>query len=88
VVADATFQLADARETLDFGLPNCCKIWLEAPLDMRLARVSARRGDASDADAAVVARQHVSDRPGADWRRMDGGLPIGQLVDRLLEDLQ
>ncbi|RYZ15206.1 MAG: aminoglycoside phosphotransferase [Alphaproteobacteria bacterium] len=88
VVADATFQLADARETLDFGLPNCCKIWLEAPLDMRLARVSARRGDASDADAAVVARQHVPDRPGADWRRMDGGLPIAQLVDRLLEDLQ
>lgn len=47
-------------------------IWLEAPEALLTARVSARSGDASDADAAVVARQldyRIGDL--GRWRRID-----------------
>ncbi len=39
--------------------------WLEAPVETRIARVAARRADASDADANVV--------------RAQGDIPIGDL---------
>jgi len=46
-------------------------VWLDAPLPVREARVGARAGDASDADAAVARNQ--SEPANLDWRRIDAG---------------
>lgn len=53
-------------------------LWLEAPEGDMVARVTARRGDASDADAAVVARQLGYETGEIDWPRVDTG---GGLAD-------
>jgi aminoglycoside phosphotransferase family enzyme/predicted kinase len=46
-------------------------LFLTANLATRRQRVGARRGDASDADAAVVERQEEYDLGGLDWLRVD-----------------
>lgn len=46
-------------------------IWLEAPPETLVARVEARKGDASDADAAVVRRQQAYDLGPIGWARRD-----------------
>lgn len=86
VIADATFQLSDARETLEMMLPRARKIWLEARLDIRLQRVAGRHGDASDADVAVAALQSSPSDLGKAWRRLDARKPISELADSLLEE--
>lgn len=46
-------------------------IWLDAPPDVMAARLSARRGDASDASAEVL-QQQLQREPGPiDWTRVD-----------------
>jgi len=45
-------------------------LWLEAPAEVLLARVAGRRGDASDADAAVV-RAQLARAEGGGWLRLD-----------------
>jgi aminoglycoside phosphotransferase family enzyme/predicted kinase len=48
-------------------------LWLDAPAETMQARVDARRGDASDATAEVLAKQ-LSDDPGPlEWTRIDAG---------------
>ncbi|HEY9537712.1 MAG TPA: hypothetical protein VIS03_08970, partial [Kiloniellaceae bacterium] len=52
------------------------------------ARVTARRGDASDATAAVVGRQLGYDLGRLDWPRLDAGQSIANLqaeAGRLLD---
>ncbi|MFN7977830.1 MAG: AAA family ATPase [Vicinamibacterales bacterium] len=73
VVCDATFTDATERAALarvadDAGVPFV-GLWLDAPDDVLLARVTARQHDASDADAAVVRAQPVA-RPD-DWTVVD-----------------
>ena len=46
-------------------------IWLEAPVDQLVARVTARKGDASDADATVVRKQLGFDVGPVDWHVVD-----------------
>lgn len=46
-------------------------LWLEAPPDTMRARVTARRGDASDATAVVVDRQLGYDSGVITWTRLD-----------------
>ena len=56
-----------------------------------LARVTARRGDASDADAGVVLRQLESTVPPSDWHKVDAGGDVEQTaagVRTLIEALQ
>ena len=50
-------------------------LWLEAPAETLKRRVSARRADASDADATVVERQLGYDLGELDWTRLsaEGG---------------
>lgn len=45
--------------------------WLSAPEAVLVARVEARRGDASDATAEVVRRQLAGGEPETDWHRLD-----------------
>ncbi|MGD9738628.1 MAG: AAA family ATPase [Bauldia sp.] len=46
-------------------------LWLEAPEAELVARVTARTGDASDADAAIVLRQLEYDVGSVGWHRVD-----------------
>jgi aminoglycoside phosphotransferase family enzyme/predicted kinase len=46
-------------------------LWLEVPPAVRRERVTARRNDASDADATVVAAQSAYDVGEVTWRRLD-----------------
>jgi len=43
-------------------------LWLEAPLATRLTRIGRRSGDASDADAAIAARQSAETLAEPGWR--------------------
>lgn len=48
-------------------------LWLDAPEHVLKQRVTARVGDASDADASVVALQLGEDTGPIDWYRIDAG---------------
>jgi predicted kinase len=83
VIADAVFDRADTRARIravadDAGLPFD-GLWLAAPEAVLVERVTARRGDPSDADADVVraqlARAAGSAGP-ADWHHLTAdGMP-------------
>ncbi len=64
-------------------------VWLEAPPGVLEARVAARRGDASDADVAVLRRQRESvDTTAVAWRRLDADRPVAEIaaeIHRLLD---
>lgn len=75
VVLDAAFlapeERAAARALADeLGAPFT-GLWLDAPQEVLTARVAARRGDASDADADVVAMQFERDVGVMDWDVVD-----------------
>lgn len=58
-------------------------IWLEAPRHMLVTRVAARKGDASDADPAVVERQLGCDLGSlAGWHRIDAGSGPAEVLAR------
>ena len=50
---------------------NFTGLWLEAPRAVLERRLTARRGDASDADVAVLRTQLAYDFGPIDWRRLD-----------------
>ncbi|CAO3378712.1 bifunctional aminoglycoside phosphotransferase/ATP-binding protein [Azospirillum argentinense] len=62
-------------------------IWLDAPLDIRVARIAARRGDASDATAEVAERQSVYDLGPLEWLRTNAGRDAGETLAAVLERL-
>jgi aminoglycoside phosphotransferase family enzyme/predicted kinase len=57
-------------------------IWLELPLEARIRRVGARRGDASDADAEVARAQQDYDPGEIRWHRIDASGDPGEVVAR------
>ena len=75
VVVDAVFiepaqRQAIARVAGRHGLPFH-GLWLAAPQPTLVARVETRRGDASDADGAVVERQLSAETGRIDWLTVD-----------------
>jgi aminoglycoside phosphotransferase family enzyme/predicted kinase len=72
-LVDAVF--ADARERAEIeqaaGGAMFQGLFLTAPLDVRVARVGARTGDASDADATVAMAQEQYDLGAMTWREVD-----------------
>lgn len=77
VILDAVFREPHQRERPKaiaerLGIPFW-GIWLHASKEQMLARVAARRGDASDADAGVVLRQLENTVPPVEWHRVDAG---------------
>lgn len=77
VVVDAVHERADEREQIEAVAhaagADFCGLWLEAEAAELLRRVATRRGDASDADTGIVARQLARRPAAADWRRVDAG---------------
>lgn len=69
VIADATFQDAEARARI-MAVGPFAALWLRASPDIRIARVLHRKGDASDADAKIAAAQEEPElEPG--WTVID-----------------
>jgi uncharacterized protein len=74
-IVDAVFATPGEREGVEksaaaLGVPFH-GLFLVADLDTRLARVGSRRGDASDADAAIARAQESYDLGTLGWTRID-----------------
>jgi aminoglycoside phosphotransferase family enzyme/predicted kinase len=69
VIADATFlaPLQRAAIAQAAGHARFHGVWLVAPHDVLEARVAARRGDASDADVALLRRMAAAGAVPKDW---------------------
>jgi predicted kinase len=74
-IADATFlDPADRRDVaIAAGNTHFLGVWLQAPLAELEARLGRRRGDASDADVAVLRQAVAADRGAGDWLAVDAG---------------
>lgn len=84
VILDATFRDASRRAEV-LGLhPSARGYWLDAPADVLRARVSARTGDASDADLAVLEGQLATAGTVTDWSRVDAAAPLSQQSAQVL----
>jgi hypothetical protein len=73
VIADAAFLRPEERAAIEAARGDAPfhGVWLEAPLEVLRARVAARRGDASDADAAVLEAAAARDPGPIGWQRLD-----------------
>jgi uncharacterized protein len=81
---DGTFLEPAERElakalAMRLGVPFF-GLWLDAAPDVLVARVEARSGDASDADAAVVRHQLGQDCGPVNWSCLDAGGTIVETV--------
>ncbi len=88
VLLDATWLAPDRRVSSEALARRAgtafTGLWLEAPEAVLKARVTRRRGDASDADAGVVSRQMQVVTGATDWRRINAA---GQLETTLASAL-
>ncbi len=75
VVVDAVYSDAEERRALADVAQRCgvplTGLWLRAGEETLVARVTARQGDASDADAGVVRRQLAREPEARDWVQID-----------------
>ncbi len=74
-IVDAVFARSRDRTAVEqaarqAGVPFA-GLWLDAGADVLVRRVEARRGDASDADAAVVRQQLAAGTGDMDWQRVN-----------------
>jgi len=86
VIADAVFAREAERAEIE-AVGKAAGIeftgfWLDAPVAALEDRVTARRGDASDADASVVRRQLAYDLGAMHWHRIDAGDGADQTLKR------
>jgi aminoglycoside phosphotransferase family enzyme/predicted kinase len=63
-------------------------LWLEAPLETQIARVSARQGDASDADAAVVHAQSGHQLGAMTWTTIDASKTPAHTLSAAMSTLE
>ena len=89
VVADATFREAEARAAIAHakGAAPFIGLWLSAPQSVRLARVRAREGDASDATVEIAAAQTEPDQLDDNWRRLNAADDLGKVLARARDSL-
>ena len=71
VVADAVFLRPAERAAIAAAGAPFTGFWLQAPLAVLETRIAARRGDASDADAAVLAAAAARDPGPIAWTVLD-----------------
>jgi hypothetical protein len=94
VVIDAVCAKAEEREAFEdlaMGLEcHFAGVWLDAPLNTRVERISARQSDPSDATGEVAHLQESYDLTDVDWPRVNANQSpdrvlsaVRPLVDRL-----
>lgn len=92
VIVDAVAAKAEERRALAaLAARHSCSfvgLWLEAPVRKLVARVEARRGDASDADRDVVHAQASYDLGEMDWHRIEAGGTPDETLGAALDALQ
>ena len=83
VIADGTFGETMSRTTIEDAAKGhgFLGLWLTAPAEVRVSRVTAREGDASDATAKVVLAQVEPQRIGPAWRTLGADRAIDDLAD-------
>ena len=85
VVVDAVSARPDERRRIEAIAAEAGVrfdgIWMEAPLAERMARVTNRRNDASDATAEVAKRQESYDLGTIGWTRLDSGRVASDVLD-------
>ena len=92
VALDATFARA-AERTSAVRIAYATSVafdgvFLEVPLDTRLARVQARQGDASDADARVARAQRADPLSERGWKPLDAEGSLDETVALALRRLR
>jgi uncharacterized protein len=70
VFADQAQRRIIERVAMDLGV-TFVGCWLSAPEEVLISRAEERRSDASDADAAIVRRQHLQGTGPIDWAVVD-----------------
>lgn len=86
VLIDATFLNSADRDKAAAVATNAGvalhRLWLDAPLETLIDRVTTRHGDASDADADVVRAQYASAMQPKDWQMITAKGSIADTVAR------
>lgn len=84
-IADATFADSQARDQFSVAFAGkFTGAWLHVSQPTRLARISARRGDASDATAAVALGQIEPVDLGPEWVIVEAEGPSAQVAERVI----
>lgn len=87
VIVDAVFGTERQREGIAASaLQSGAEfegIWLNAPRTLLEKRLAARAGDASDADAGVLAKQLATISPPKDWLGVDNGQLTSSAVETI-----
>ena len=86
VIADAVFASPQDRAEIaavarEAGVPFS-GVWVDAPPQVLMRRISDRAVDASDAAADVLERQLGSGTGPLDWRRVDGSVDAETVLQR------
>jgi aminoglycoside phosphotransferase family enzyme/predicted kinase len=86
VVVDAVHGRPDEREAVEEIVRRrklrFTGLWLQAPDKLRKTRVGKRKGDASDADAAVADLQSGFDTGPIAWQRIDASRDLADVIAR------
>ena len=72
-------RAAIERVAVDASVPFA-GIWLDAPEETLMARVTSRHDDPSDADVDIIRLQRTHDLGRINWRRLDASTSIAQIV--------
>lgn len=89
VIADAVYADPAEREALEQAAREAGAafrgFWIDVPLEVRVERVSGRRGDASDATVEFLRAHPARERGPMTWTRVQGGGEVEEVVKRLLD---
>jgi len=89
VIADAVYADPAEREALEQAAREAGAafrgFWIDVPLEVRVERVSGRRGDASDATVEFLRAHPAREQGPMNWTRVQGGGEVEEVVKRLLD---
>jgi aminoglycoside phosphotransferase family enzyme/predicted kinase len=84
-IIDAVFARAEERAAVEAALSGTARFqgfFLVADLATRVARIGARRNDASDADAKIAQQQETHDLGMMDWTKIDASGTPAETLER------
>jgi aminoglycoside phosphotransferase family enzyme/adenylate kinase family enzyme len=89
VIADAVYAVPAERDALEQAARDAGAsfhgFWIDVPLEVRIERVSGRRGDASDATVDFLRAHPTREQGPMGWTRIDASGTVDEVVERLLD---